>query len=44
MLCELRSDRLIYGLILLYLVLANAILLPAGHVFPDLYAEYLTVF
>lgn len=40
MLCELRSDRLIYGLILLYLVLANAILLPAGHVFPDLYAEY----
>ncbi|PKR89076.1 hypothetical protein CXZ10_11200 [Pleomorphomonas diazotrophica] len=39
-LCELRSDRLIYGLILLYIVLTNAILLPVGHVFPELYVEY----
>lgn len=39
--CELRDDRLVYGLVFLYLVLANAILVPAGHVFASLYAEYL---
>ena len=37
---ELRDDRLVYGLIVLYLVFANAILVPAGHVFLDLYVEY----
>jgi len=37
---ELRDDRVVYGLIVLYLVLANAILVPAGHVFPNLYVEY----
>lgn len=38
---ELRDDRLVYGLIALYLVLANAILVPAGHVFASLYIDYL---
>lgn len=37
---ELRDDRLVYGLLVLYLILANAILVPAGHVFASLYVEY----
>lgn len=37
---ELRDDRLVGGLIALHLRVANAILLPAGHVFASLYAEY----
>lgn len=37
---EFRGDRIIYGLIVLYLAVANAILVPAGHVFPSLYVDY----
>ncbi len=38
---EIRSDRLVYALIGLYLILANTILVPAGHVFANLYVDYL---
>ncbi|MCM5557989.1 phosphatase PAP2 family protein [Pleomorphomonas sp. JP5] len=38
---EIRSDRLVYALIGLYLVLASAMLVPVGHIFADLYVEYL---
>ena len=37
---ELRDDCVIYGLIAIYVVLANAILVPAGHVFAGLYVDY----
>ncbi len=37
---ELRNDRVVYGAIALYVICANAILVPAGHVFADLYVDY----